>query len=247
VKNRITFYRKIYSILAKMVLINKDIRHSEPSIIFSPEYKKNTPNNFLINLTKRSLDLAFSNLITIPKPNLKDAIFFNIFPGEHYRLLNAIAKILKPKIIVEIGTYTGMGSIALRQNISDCTLYTFDIIPWHNFESHLTKNDFKKNIIQVIADLSCDHEFHKHTKLLEKADIIFMDAPKDGFFEYKLLESLSKIKGKKKKLLIIDDIKFVNMIDLWRSIDSPKIDITSFGHWSGTGMVDISRGLNLKT
>jgi hypothetical protein len=45
------------------------------------------------------------------------------------------------------------------------------------------------------------------------------------------------------KLLILDDIRFTNMIPLWRAISSPKLDLSSFGHWSGTGLVDISDGL----
>jgi hypothetical protein len=27
------------------------------------------------------------------------------------------------------------------------------------------------------------------------------------------------------------------MVDLWRRIPYPKLDATSFGHWSGTGLV----------
>jgi len=38
----------------------------------------------------------------------------------------------------------------------------------------------------------------------------------------------------------MDDIRFKNMIPLWRSITQPKLDISSFGHWSGFGMVDLS-------
>ena len=40
--------------------------------------------------------------------------------------------------------------------------------------------------------------------------------------------------------MIIDDILFVNMIDFWRKIKSPKVEASCFGHWSGTGIVDIS-------
>ena len=54
--------------------------------------------------------------------------------------------------------------------------------------------------------------------------------------------NFKKLKPKNKKFLIIDDILFVNMIDLWRKIKSPKLDATSLGHWSGTGIVDISDG-----
>jgi hypothetical protein len=42
-----------------------------------------------------------------------------------------------------------------------------------------------------------------------------------------------------------DDIRFVNMVDNWNAIASPKLDLTSFGHWSGTGLVDLSEPLRL--
>lgn len=44
--------------------------------------------------------------------------------------------------------------------------------------------------------------------------------------------------------MIIDDIRFLNMIDLWSDIASPKLDVTSFADWNGTRIVDVSRGLN---
>jgi len=37
--------------------------------------------------------------------------------------------------------------------------------------------------------------------------------------------------------VLFDDIRLWNMLDIWRSIDFPKLDLTSFGHWSGTGVV----------
>lgn len=45
---------------------------------------------------------------------------------------------------------------------------------------------------------------------------------------------------------MLDDIRFLNMWRLWRSIRSPKLDATSFGHWSGSGLVDLHNGLQLK-
>ena len=59
-----------------------------------------------------------------------------------------------------------------------------------------------------------------------------------------MAEKLSTLTHKKFRILILDDIQFVNMIDFWRKIKSPKLDITSFGHFSGTGIVDISNGLD---
>jgi len=97
-------------------------------------------------------------------------------------------------------------------------------------------------ITQVIGDLARDDVFSDNLQLLNEADLIFMDAPKDDVFEYKMASNFQKLEKKASKLLLIDDIQFVNMIDFWRSIKSPKLDVTSFGHWSGTGVVDISDG-----
>ena len=56
---------------------------------------------------------------------------------------------------------------------------------------------------------------------------------------------MTNLKNKENKILILDDIKFMNMINLWNSIKSPKMDIVSVGNWTGTGLVDISKGLVL--
>ena len=56
---------------------------------------------------------------------------------------------------------------------------------------------------------------------------------------------MTNLKNKKNKILIMDDIKFMNMINLWNSIKSPKMDISSVGNWTGTGLVDISNGFIL--
>ena len=102
--------------------------------------------------------------------------------------------------------------------------------------------DFDDSLKQVIGDLSDDQFFESNLGILNNADLIFMDAPKDNVFEYKMAKQFKKLKNKNKKILIIDDILFVNMIDFWRKIKSPKVDASSFGHWSGTGIVDISDG-----
>lgn len=99
--------------------------------------------------------------------------------------------------------------------------------------------------VVAIQDLSISGEFKKYKKLFDEAEIIFLDAPKDGVFEYKILNLFQDLQTKDNRILIMDDIRFVNMIDLWRKIESPKLDITSFGHWSGTGIVDMRKGLKL--
>ena len=135
----------------------------------------------------------------------------------------------------------------MQESIADISVITYDIIEWDKFQTHFDKVDFEgTRIRQIIGDLSDDIFFNYNYDILNDADIIFMDAPKDDIFEYKMAHKFSSLTKKSFRLLVIDDIQFVNMIDFWRSIASPKLDMTSFGHWSGTGVVDISNGLNLK-
>jgi hypothetical protein len=110
--------------------------------------------------------------------------------------------------------------------------------------SHFSSSDFDEKLRQIIGDLSQDDVFKENFDILNDADIIFMDAPKDDKFEYKMAEQFGKLKQKEFRILILDDIQFVNMIDFWRRIKSPKLDVTSFGHFSGTGIFDISNGLD---
>ena len=220
------------------------IRHFEPSIIYSLQ-KEPVLNGFIFNLFNNASNFAFSEKIKNIDNKLKDSQFYNTFPGSHYRILNGIVKFLNPKLVIEVGTYTGMGTFALSQNLNG-EIVSFDIIDYKNFETHLNDEFLKKNKFkQYLSDLSEKTEYDKHYQLLNNADIIFIDAPKDGKFEYKLLENMTNLKNKENKILILDDIKFMNMINLWNSIKSPKMDIVSVGNWTGTGLVDISKGLVL--
>ena len=220
------------------------IRHFEPSIIYSLQ-KEPVLNEFIFNLFNNASNFAFSEKIKNIDNKLKDSQFYNTFPGSHYRILNGIVKFLNPKLVIEVGTYTGMGTFALSQNLNG-EIVSFDIIDYKNFETHLNDEFLKKNKFkQYLSDLSEKTEYDKHYQLLNNADIIFIDAPKDGKFEYKLLENMTNLKNKENKILILDDIKFMNMINLWNSIKSPKMDIVSVGNWTGTGLVDISKGLVL--
>lgn len=235
--------RSAYQAICGQVLSGRDsIRHYLPSVVYSLEDSKTNP--FLISLVAAAAKSANINEIIVPKDGLSDNVFYNIFPGEHYRLLKAIANILEPDTIVEVGTFSGMGTIALSQGFPNAKLITYDIVSWDKYATHLTIGDFERNIVQVLCDLSDSSYFNSNLEILNRAKLIFVDAPKDGQFEKKFLTQLRDLAPMKGKILILDDIKFINMIDLWRSIKSPKIDVTSFGHWSGTGIVDISEGLD---
>jgi len=216
----------------------KQPRHAENSIIYSAD-DHSGPNDFLIDLGMASSIRAWETPVYNVNMDLEDSKFFNVYPGEHYRLIKSIVALLEPKLVVEVGTYTGMGTLALMQG-NNAPVHTFDIIAWDKFKTHLTPEMFETRVTQHISDLSDPKEFEKHRNVLNAANIIFLDAPKDGQFEPKFMELLKTLDKKENRLLIIDDIKVMNMVSLWFNITYPKLDLTSFGHWSGTGLVDLS-------
>ena len=235
-------FRRIYSFFSKCVLRDNQIRHFEASIIYSKECTNSTPE--LIEIVADAAKLASKSILNCGKKNLPDSRYLNVFPGEHYRFINSLVKTVNAKKIVEIGTFTGMGTLALKEGSKDVLVTTYDIIKWDKLAlpSHFKSSDFEKSLNQIIGDLSKDDFFEENLEILNDADLIFMDAPKDNRFEYKMAKQFQKLKNKKNKLLVLDDILFINMIDFWRKIKSPKVDATSFGHFTGTGIVDISKG-----
>lgn len=222
------------------------IRHFEPSLICSTDNVEVSDEFF--DLIWRSVSLAKKISIDIPNSALPDSVFYNIFPGEHYRFLKALTKILRAKSVIEIGTFTGMGSVALSQGFesTDNKLLTFDVVPYNEFATHFTPELLRTSrISQAIGDLADVDFFKEHISRFNNSELIFLDAPKDGVFEYKFLENLTLVEPANSCYLVMDDIKFLNMTDLWQRIKSEKLDCTSFGHWSGTGVVNITGGLKL--
>jgi hypothetical protein len=182
--------------------------------------------------------------IDIPGP------FVNAFPGDHYRLLAALVKLFQPRLMVDIGTFTGLSARIMGEySLDDTDVITFDIVPYADLADTVLSPEIcqKHGIQQKLEDLSDSDTFHDNQDLLKSADFIMCDGPKDNQFEPIFLQRLSKLAMPcKKRWLFLDDIRFMDMVGLWRAIQSPKIDLTSFGHFSGTGLVDISNGLILK-
>ena len=184
------------------------------------------------------------------EPILPDFEFANVFPGEHYRILSGLLKVLKPAFLIDIGTYRGCSArVMLDSTGSYSTVYTYDLYDYLSFDwTVLKEQDFASGRLQQhLVNLINPDIFEQHKMLLNRADFIMLDGPKDDHFEKTLLHMMRTVEfSDKPRWLFIDDIRFTNMQDLWRSIKSPKLDLSSFGHFSGTGLVDISLGIRFK-
>lgn len=164
----------------------------------------------------------------------------NTWPGEHYRLLAGMVAHLAPTRIVEIGTHTGLSALCLLKYLQPAgSLITFDLIPWNKLpDTCLTPADFADGRLrQIIADLADHKTFRQHAPELARADIIFVDGPKDMKFEPSFAAYLDTLVFDKAPWVVFDDIRGMNMLKFWRELRKPKLDISSFGHWTGTGLV----------
>ena len=170
-----------------------------------------------------------------------DRQFYAQFPGEHYHLLTAICGLLKPAIVWEFGTDTGMSTVAMLEGLGpELKLYTVDIDGWRSKTGPwLVERDIGSGrVTQLVCDMKCETLFTDHLESISQAELIFVDGPKDGSTEGAFLLLLEQVSFRQNPIVIFDDIRLINMVGIWRGIQRPKMDMTSYGHWSGTGLVD---------
>jgi predicted O-methyltransferase YrrM len=241
--------RSIQRRAVKLVLPNPRTGHGEYSMIYDTLNTWGGPSDYLIDLALRAAQEAWHTEL----PDLSGRVaadgndFTRIWPGEHYRLLAALVKLLQPQSVIEVGTFRGLSALALKRFLpADGKINTFDVVPWDSIrETCLHPEDFEDDRLrQQIGDLSDAAVFELHRSLIQQTELLFVDGPKDGVFERKLLQQLETVDFHKPLLLVMDDIRFWNMLATWQDIARPKLDLTSFGHWSGTGLVEWHSGTN---
>ena len=164
----------------------------------------------------------------------------DIWPGEHYRLLAGLVLTLRPTTIIEIGTATGLSALAMKKYLpQNGKIVTVDILSWKSFpDTCLLEGDFEDGrLVQETDDVSDPVLVQKNRELLVNAEMIFLDAAKDAIMEERFISNCRSVPFTKNPLLVFDDTRVWKMLRIWRNISMPKLDLTSFGHWSGTGLV----------
>lgn len=217
-------------------------RHIEYSTISSLDDELGRPNGRLLQLSLEAIQQACNiDLAWISSRMAKPPYYPDVWPGEHYKLLAALAMTQKPTRIVEVGTFQGLSALAFKgSSPRNCEIITVDIVPWAEIpNSALRAADFEDGRLrQVLGDLSDKTFFASFAQTLASCDLLFVDAPKNVVFEQTFLQHLANIRLPSKALVLFDDIRQWNMLAIWRAIAKPKLDLTSFGHWTGTGIID---------
>lgn len=215
-------------------------RHSELSIISSVDDSPGIVDTALIELALRAGARALNwDLTALGTRSTGASKYLSVFPGEHYKFLASLVDVLRPNVVVEIGTFTGLSALAIMSALPpDSRLITFDLVPWHEFpDTALRQSDFVDGRLeQRIGDLASSEYFARNRALLQAATLVFVDGPKDGRFEPRFTRLLIASARPQACFVVFDDIRLWNMLGFWRDLDIAKCDATSVGHWSGTGI-----------
>lgn len=218
-------------------------RQAEWSVIASADDLVPAPSPWLVDFGLRAADAARQvelERIEALLPLDEDRVFVHTWPGEHYRLLTALGDVLHAELAVEIGTYRGLGSLALAQSCA--RVISYDVLDVTQIPGGVfARVDPREHNIDLRqGDLARPEYFAEQADVLSEAQLIFCDGPKDGRFEQRFVPELLPILAASGAVLVLDDIRTLPMIQLWRDLAIPKLDLTSFGHWSGTGLASFA-------
>lgn len=173
--------------------------------------------------------LCLDNLRPWARDNLE---FYAEAGQQHYRLLAYLSTQVSGTII-DIGTHRGASAIALSYNTSNRVL-TFDIE-----DRAPSIVDHRNNIVRFIEDLTTPAIREKHRRTLLESPLIFLDIdPHEGDREWAFLEWLRE--AGYRGVVVLDDVWHFKPLreKVWYRLPrAEKIDLTSVGHWSGTGLV----------
>lgn len=217
--------------------------NSFPTWICAEDDRRDPPRR-LIEFALASIRVALDDIDLADiaaRPTAPD--WFTVWPGEHYRLLGAMVKVLAPRVVIEIGTDTGLSALVLKKFLPPGgKIVTFDLRPWKTVPDHdLVDDDFADGRLeQRIADLADPATFDANRSLIEQCGFFFIDGPKNISFETAFMKQLATVKFATPPILLFDDTRLQAMVKYWRDLSYPKLDLTSFAHWSGTGLVELT-------
>lgn len=232
---------QIRNLARKLVRPPVEARHVELSALISIDDDPAQHSDRLLDLAlaavgeARKIDLSW-----ITQRSAVGGRWANTWPGDHYRLLAGLVRVLRPQRVVELGTALGVSALAMKAELpAQGRVTTFDVVPWRAFEHTVLRDeDFDGSLVQLTDDLSGLDVARKHERLLREADVLFLDAMKDGVMEHRFWANFHAVGLKPGAIVVFDDIRLWNMLSFWRNVREPKLDLTSLGHFTGTGLVE---------
>lgn len=184
-----------------------------------------------ITLSNKVLDELDTSRIENIHPQMHQ--WFHLRSGqEHYRLLVYLAtKCFDGVNISDIGTYKGASAVALAQNLKN-KVFSLDIA----VQKETISNE---NITFCIGNYRADSNIQKN---ILDSSFILLDV--DHMYTNEIWLYKFLVDNNWKGSMMCDDIYLNNeMRQFWNEVSHPKIDITKYGHITGTGLINFSNEL----
>ena len=159
--------------------------------------------------------------------------FYDLPSGQQeYHLYSYLSTFFDNTTILDIGTFNGRSAIALSHNSTNKVI-SYDIVDMIKNPEHIiyTKPNIEFRIKNVLDDLN--------EELISQVHLITLDIDHFEVAESEIIRRLEELQFS--GILLLDDIHH----RLWNQISHPKIDITPYGHWSGTGIVFMNTDISL--
>ena len=146
-----------------------------------------------------------------------------------YKLYAYLSDMFDEALILDIGTYCCDSALSFSDNPYN-VVASFDTEDHIKDPNHIIYNT--DNIYFKIGD------FLDYSDMIMESSIILIDITHNGKDEMNILKKLYDMEYT--GLLLFDDIvEFKGMKEFWDVVEFKKYDITSIGHWSGTGIIDM--------
>jgi caffeoyl-CoA O-methyltransferase len=119
------------------------------------------------------------------------------------KFLEIFSKLLQPKKILEIGTFTGFSALCLAKGLaSDGTLHTIEL---REKDATIARNNFNRSNYKDQIILHVGNALQVIPQLNEIWDLVFIDADKTGYLDYyRLILPLVRTGG----VILADNVLF---------------------------------------
>lgn len=155
---------------------------------------------------------------------------------EYYCFLYNLARLVKPSLMVELGTWRGVSSMCLASGNAEGSVVTIDRFPMYKPEE-FPKDIKRENVTYLYCDSMNDDLNYKGV------DLLFIDTEHDGLrplYEYEFwLPRMSE-----EHIVLFDDINLnPEMRDFWEAFNPKgiKVEVPIHGE-AGFGLVVSQKG-----
>lgn len=134
----------------------------------------------------------------------------NAFPGEPYRFLAGLMRVMRPRVVVHVGP-RDVCALVLEKSLGEAARF-------------IAINPATERVnVQAIQD----------------ASLIHVAAAPEGALGHPYFDGLRDVRWNNHPVAVFDGTRRWNMLGFWRDLPHPKLDVTSFASWDGSGIAEL--------